>query len=138
MRYFVSGHRDLTKEEFEKHYIPKIKYVLREDYDPHFVVGDWEGCDSMFIDFIKGDIGSSCKLSIFHTENFPRVAPGNIKSEDKLYEIYSEDHINLIKCNTYDDCDFFMTMESDFDIAWIREGRKDSHTALNIKRRFKI
>ena len=29
-----------------------------------------------------------------------------------------------------------MTKDSDFDIAWIRPGREDSHTALNIKRRY--
>lgn len=137
MRYFISGHRNLTKEEFEKHYSSKIKYILRNDDNPHFIVGDWEGCDSMFIDFIKGDIGS-CILSIYHVESFPRVTPGNIDSEDRLYEIYGEDYINLVRCKTYDDCDAEMTLDSDFDIAWIRKGREDSHTALNIKRRFKI
>lgn len=137
MRYFVSGHRNLTKEEFEKHYSSKIKYILRSDPNPHFIVGDWEGCDSMFIDFIKGDIGS-CILSIYHVESFPRVTPSNIDSEDRLYKIYDRDCINLVRCKTYNDCDAEMTLDSDFDIAWIRKGREDSHTALNIKRRFGI
>ena len=38
--------------------------------------------------------------------------------------------------NTYDECDASMTRDSDFDIAWIRPGKEDSHTAMNIKRRY--
>jgi hypothetical protein len=29
-----------------------------------------------------------------------------------------------------------MTLASDFDIAWVRPGKEDSHTAKNIKRRY--
>ena len=53
MIYFVSGHRDLTKEEFEEHYVPLIQKVLKSDIFPEFIVGDWEGCDSMFLNFIN-------------------------------------------------------------------------------------
>ena len=49
MIYFVSGHRDLTNEEFEAHYVPLIQKVLKSDIFPEFIVGDWEGCDSMFL-----------------------------------------------------------------------------------------
>ena len=31
MIYFISGHRDLTIEEFKKHYIPKIDEVFAFD-----------------------------------------------------------------------------------------------------------
>jgi hypothetical protein len=46
---------------------------------------------------------------------------------DNLY-IYSKDN--------YDECDEAMTKISDFDIAWIRPGRENSHTANNIRRRY--
>ena len=52
---------------------------------------------------------------------------------------YSEKQYPYImpyKCETYDECDRTMTEYSDFDIAWIRPGREDSHTAMNIKRRY--
>ena len=29
MTYFVSGHRDLTQEEFNEHYVPLIDKVLK-------------------------------------------------------------------------------------------------------------
>lgn len=38
MIYFVSGHRDLTKEEFEEHYVPLIQKVMTEDQLAEFVV----------------------------------------------------------------------------------------------------
>lgn len=127
MRYFVSGHRDLTKEEFEEHYAPLIETVLKEDMWAEFIVGDWEGCDTMFIEYMISkrsypDIVVTC------VEN-PRIKPFG---EDLFH--YCRTYSKL--CNTYDECDAFMTQESDFDIAWIRPGREDSHTAKNIKRRY--
>ena len=41
MIYFISGHRDLTIEEFKKHYIPKIDEVCAFDKNAKFVVGDY-------------------------------------------------------------------------------------------------
>lgn len=38
MIYFVSGHRGLTKEEFEEHYVPLIQKVMTEDQLAEFVV----------------------------------------------------------------------------------------------------
>lgn len=127
MRYFVSGHRDLTIEEFEEHYAPLIETVLKEDIWAEFIVGDWEGCDTIFIEYMISkraypDIVVTC------VEN-PRIKPFG---EDLFH--YCRTYSKL--CNTYDECDAFMTQESDFDIAWIRPGREDSHTAKNIKRRY--
>ena len=45
MIYFVSGHRDITKEEFEKYYIMALRTAYYEDDKPEFVVGDYEGVD---------------------------------------------------------------------------------------------
>jgi siroheme synthase (precorrin-2 oxidase/ferrochelatase) len=125
----VSGHRDLTKEEFEEHYAPLIETVLKEDIWAEFIVGDWEGCDTMFIEYMISkrsypDIVVTC------VEN-PRIKPFG---EDLFH--YCKTYSKL--CNTYDECDAFMTQESDFDIAWIRPGREDSHTAKNIRRRYNL
>ena len=129
MRYFVSGHRDLTQEEFNEHYIPLIETVLKEDIWAEFIVGDWEGCDTMFIEYMISK-RSYPDIIVTCVEN-PRIKPFG---EDLFH--YCRTYSKL--CNTYDECDAFMTQESDFDIAWIRPGRGDSHTALNIKRRYNL
>lgn len=47
MTYFISGHRDITPEEFEKFYVPAIVDVIdtcNDNYDDcEFVVGDCRG-----------------------------------------------------------------------------------------------
>lgn len=124
MRYFVSGHRDLTMEEFDRHYVYLLDRVLAEDTFAEFVVGDWEGFDTMFVKYME-DYYSDVIIHIFYVYE-PRVKEGNY-NEYRFHE-----------CNSYDDCDEAMTRHSNFDIAWIRPGREDSHTAKNIKRRFNL
>ena len=126
MKYFVSGHRDLTREEFDKHYIPQIIKVITHDITASFVVGDWEGCDSMFLRYMIdnryiNDIHLYC------------VRESKLCNNLELGEDYA---IRLVSKRNYDECDISMTRDSDFDIAWIRPGREDSHTAKNIKRRY--
>ena len=123
MIYFVSGHRDLTKEEFEEHYVPLIQKVLKSDIFPEFIVGDWEGCDSMFLSFIKD---YEVHVIITYVEEVPRIKEG----EFNRYIFH--------KCTNYDECDATMTACSHFDVTWVRPGREDSHTAKNIKRRYNL
>lgn len=120
MIYFVSGHRDLTKEEFEEHYVPLIQKVMTEDQLAEFVVGNWEGCDEMFLTYMR-KINPEAWITIYCCSD------SRIKTYNNVY-IY-----NIF--NNYDECDASMTENSDFDIAWIRQGKEDSHTANNIKRR---
>lgn len=126
MRYFVSGHRDLTKKEFEDHYVPQILNVLRNDPYAKFVVGDWPGCDAMFLDFM-----------VDYPDNFVLVY---CVDEPRIYidgdPVYMYGNMHCKRRKDYDECDASMTRDSDFDIAWIRKGRGDSHTAQNIKRRY--
>lgn len=60
MTYFISGHRDITPEEFEKFYVPAIVDVIdtcNNNYDDcEFVVGDCRGCDEMAANFIANYI----------------------------------------------------------------------------------
>ena len=130
MIYFISGHRDLTKEEFSRHYVPIIDKIIHNDVLAEFVVGDWEGCDSMFIDFLLSQPDYP-PITVYHVEQTPRIT------------YYGEplcnfENISSIQCTTYDECDECMTRDSTFDVAWIRPGRGDSHTAKNIKRRYNI
>ena len=130
MKYFVSGHRDLTKEEFEKYYIPLIQKVMLYDEDAEFIVGDWEGCDTMFIEYML-----EYKFDVFinvYCVNSPQMIP----LKDFVSTEFPNIFINLR--NTHDKCDASMTKDSDFDIAWIRPGKENSHTAKNIKRRYNL
>lgn len=124
MRYFVSGHRDLTKEEFEEHYVPLIQKVIEEDIYTDFVVGDWEGCDTIFVKYME-EYYTDIVIHIFY------VSSSRIKEGEFNEYCFRE-------CDSYDECDSVMTLVSDFDIAWVRPGREDSHTAKNIKRRYNL
>lgn len=123
MRYFISGHRDLTYTEFREHYVPLIQKIIRYDLLCEFIVGYCEGCDRMFLEWMQKHFPSHSIL-IFHC--IP-IHDEDLKQYHNLY---------FYKCDTYEDCDVTMTLNSDFDIAWIREGRENSHTAKNIKRRY--
>lgn len=124
MKYFVSGHRDLTEQEFIEHYQSIIDDIIEQDNYAEFVVGDWEGCDSLFINYLNEELCGQ-KIHIYYVDN-PRVC---VDKENKQV---------LHKRDNYDECDASMTKNSDFDIAWVRPGREDSHTAKNIKRRYNL
>ena len=65
MIYFISGHRDITEEEFKKYYVPAIYSAYYNDSDfENFVVGDYEGVDKMAMDFITENL--PCGLSLIH------------------------------------------------------------------------
>jgi hypothetical protein len=127
MIYFISGHRDLTQEEFNLHYLPIINSVLEDDDTPEFVIGDWEGCDTFALEYLV-TLHNIPWITIYCVGE-PRVKPhGSIATD--FEEVYTK------VLNSYDECDAAMTKDSIFDIAWIRPGREDSHTAKNIKRRY--
>jgi 8-oxo-dGTP pyrophosphatase MutT (NUDIX family) len=113
---FVSGHLDLTREEFDAHYFPRI-------FEAHasgmtFVVGDANGVDLMAQDAIKHFGG---KAVVYHmlgrARNNPHGFPtrGGFKSDSQR--------------------DAAMTKASAEDIAWVRPGREGGGTARNIARR---
>lgn len=124
MVYFVSGHRDLTKEEFEEHYVPRINDVINRDNCVNFVVGDWEGCDFLFMNYIQK----------FEDYEYGYITIYCV--QESRIGCFDHKTVGIRYCDTYDECDAAMTEDSDFDIAWIRPGKEDSHTAMNIKRRY--
>lgn len=126
MIYFISGHRDITEEEFKKYYVPAIYSAYYNDSDfENFVVGDYEGVDKMAMDFITENL--PCKIIIFHMFDNPRNTP---KDESRV------SYMGHYK--TDEERDAAMTRVSDVDIAYVREGRWNSGTAQNIKRRHTI
>jgi hypothetical protein len=127
MTYFISGHRDLTQEEFDKHYIPTLENILKQDPMADFVVGDWEGCDTLALEWLISNLNYP-DVYIYYVDNVRVTYCG-----EQLNNFYN---VILRPCASYDECDSRMTQDSDFDIAWIRPDKEDSHTAMNIKRRY--
>lgn len=123
--YFISGHLDLTQQEFEEHYAPKIRAAI--EHGASFVVGDARGADKIAQEFIaKQYIAKPCCISwqrhvtCYHMRKRPRncagfPTSGGFKSDDER--------------------DAAMTAASDVDIAWVRPGGETSGTAKNLARR---
>jgi len=118
MTAFISGHLDLTQEEFRVHYSGKILDAIDQGHD--FCVGDAHGTDALAQIFIEHHRKDN-KLYVAHMFDSPRnTVPSAI-----LMDGYTSDEQR----------DTSMTMYSDYDIAWVRQGREKSGTMKNILRR---
>lgn len=104
MIYFISGHRNITEENFKKHYIDKINRVLEQDQNASFVIGDYWGVDIMAQEYLVS-IGAGDKVTVYHMLEKPRnIANGITKT------------IGGFTSNEARDGE--MTRVSDFDILW--------------------
>lgn len=131
MKYFVSGHRNLSYDDFVKYYIPIINKVIDSDPSAKFVVGDCDGVDKFAMDYVWDECDRP--LTIFHMFNAPRNVPEGMETIPDAEEVY------FVGGFTSDEeRDSAMTEVSDFDIAFIKDCRWDSGTAQNIKRRHGI
>lgn len=145
MVYFISGHRDLSYEDFVRVYIPAIEQIVDADSYPEFVLGDYEGVDKFAMDYIYNN--TPCDLTIYHMFNSPRNLPKGYDKkrptimEDYLFEEGEEIGYGLKFEGGFksdEEKDSAMTEASDFDIAFVKDNRQDSDTAQNIKRRYCI
>jgi ADP-ribose pyrophosphatase YjhB (NUDIX family) len=118
-KVFISGHGDLTEEEFQLHYKPEIDSHLAKGAG--FVVGDFRGTDTMAQDYL---LKYTNLVTVCHMFDSPRYNAG-FKTQDKKFYYFEND----------EDRDAYMTLSSQSDVAWVRPGREKSGTALNIKRR---
>lgn len=130
--YFISGHRDLSQEDFDKYYVPAIEEVLHGDLGWDFIVGDCEGADLMAQEYLlrRGEC-----FTVYHTGDKPR----NFVLPDSTEEELDRRGISL-RGGFNDDIekDEAMTKDSEVDIAFIGKGRWTSGTAQNILRRYEI
>jgi len=116
--FFISGHRDITEEEFIKYYEPLLWEVINNDDNSSFVVGDCRGVDYLSQKFLKS-IGVK-NVKVYHMFESPRHNVG--------FDLVGGFNSDVER-------DFAMTKDSDVDIAWIRTGKERSGTAQNIRRR---
>jgi hypothetical protein len=112
---FVSGHLDLTLEEFDEYYKYRIDEAIANKHS--FVVGDARGADLLAQSYL---FTRTDRVTVFHMYGAPRHNVG-FETEGG----YISDQAR----------DMAMTSRSTYDIAWVRPGRETSGTAKNIKRR---
>jgi hypothetical protein len=124
--YFISGHRRLTKEEFNESYAPMIDFVLENSTDCKFVIGDYWGCDEMAQNYLVDTLGiDPSRITVYHMMEAPRYHNKKIE--------------NLVGgFQTDEERDAAMTDASDEDIAYVRDHTVLSGTAQNILRRYRL
>lgn len=123
MTYFISGHRDLTWEEFAKWYAPAINEVINNDEFARFVVGDCKGADRMAQEYLIACGFNPANIVMYHISNSPRY---QVDDSIRTFGGFMSD----------EERDATMTEDSDQDIAFIRKGKESSGTAQNILRRW--
>lgn len=121
--YFISGHRNITEEQFEK-YKNVIHSVFVNDPEARFVVGDYHGVDIMAQDFLMDVLEVDTeRVTVYHMFDTPRNINPKITKTKGGFQTDSER-------------DEAMTNASYQDIAFVADNKKMSGTAENILRRF--
>ena len=123
MVYFISGHRNIDQEFFDRYYKPLLEAVLQNDPFPKFVVGDCEGVDTMAQDWLEKNVNKDI-VTVYHMYDSPRHNAGPFKTVGGFKSDVERDEA--------------MTRNSDIDIAYIMKGRWTSGTAQNILRRYEV
>lgn len=136
MKYFISGHRDLSYEDFEKYCIPKIIKVLEEDPYAEFVIGDCNGVDKYAMDYIYNR--TNRRFTIYHMFKSPRNIPEGYEPPTIIEDMLDCQVSVISGFKSDEERDAAMTRDSDFDIAFVKDNRWNSGTAQNIKRRHSI
>lgn len=121
--YFISGHGNITFEEWLEHYKPLIDQALQEE--ACFIIGDFRGVDTLSMEYLKDKTTSVTITHCFSSARY-KVDIADLLSNGWQYVGGFANDIER---------DAYMTENSDIDIAWIRVGREKSGTAKNIKRR---
>jgi hypothetical protein len=122
--FFVSGHLDLTPEEFQTHYIPKFHPAITTPGFAGFIVGDAPGCDTMFQQWIdEAYCFGGAPVVVYHMLEKPRNCLEHFRTVGGFKSDRERDEA--------------MTAASHYDIAWVRPGREKSGTAKNLARRGK-
>ena len=122
---FISGHIDLTQEQFETHYVHHIDKAIENGCA--FVVGNALGCDALALRYLSKRINKDL-VTVYHRESpYDKIH----KEHLTLSEIKALGYRNIISgWPTFDARDAAMTSVSDFDIAWVRP---DSETKTLIE-----
>lgn len=104
MRYFISGHIDITYEEFLLRYSDQIDEALK-DTNCSFLIGDSDGTDKFAQSYLYNKIDNS-KITIYHIGKYCKNNLHNYQTSGNYKNHTQKDEA--------------MTLNSDIDILWIR------------------
>lgn len=123
--YFISGHRNITQEEFNENYGTELKKLLNIPCTRgiRFIVGDYYGVDIMAQHYLIDELNFPPEgICVYHMFDKPRNIHPLI--ENRVGGFSSDE-----------ERDAAMTRDSDFDIAFVRDHNNWSGTGANILRR---
>lgn len=121
--YFISGHGNITFEEWTENYKSLIDKALGEN--AHFILGDFKGTDVLSMEYLKD---KTQNVTIVHCFSKPRYKPDTFDLPSSCWKFEGG-------FKSDEERDMYMTQHSNEDIAWVRKGKENSGTAKNIKRR---
>lgn len=139
-KIFISGHRDLSKDEFNSIYVCLInQYIDWLNLDQSnlftskkltFYVGDCDGCDSMAIEYIVNNVLPN------NPDTYLTICTCDFDFEGKQSYNFDNANINIINgFKSHEERDTYMTRETQVDLLYIRPGKWDSGTAQNFVKR---
>src|SRR5579862_8027414 len=112
MKAFVSGHVNITPEEFALHYVPKLSIALAKGDD--FVVGCANGADRMALEWLhKAGIFGERVTVYGYEKSLTTMA-------ERMDYFSSLGFKTVVGFSSYTSRDAQMTADSDYDIAWVR------------------
>jgi hypothetical protein len=112
---FISGHVNLSQEEFETHYVPALDVLI---HDQHKVVlGCAKGADTMCLDYLVMKGYPVSKITVYVYDRYKTPIP------DLMLHYTTKYGVEVLydnKWTSYEDRDADMTWASDCDLCWIR------------------
>lgn len=107
---FVSGHDDITGEEFSQHYVTQL-FELMRDPDVSFIVADAPGCDEIVQLTLAH--GAHDRVTVYHAFENPRKNHGAVDGGNPFPTV-----------GGFSDCDerdAAMIEASNEDLTWLRD-----------------
>lgn len=112
---FISGHIDLTREQFEREYVYQIKQAISEGCS--FVVGNAIGCDAFALEYLAKHVDRN-RVTVYHRESaYDKIHKEHLTMSSVKAMDYQKIHTGF---RSFEERDKHMTLASDFDIAWVR------------------
>ena len=117
--HFVSGHLNLTKDEFNTHYVDKLLGAVKNNYT--ILTSDSKGADAMTQQFLF-DLGYK-NVFIYHMFDKPRINIGDFPT--------------VGGAKSDEERDSNMTRDSNVDIAWVRSEEETKRLLLLEGKKYK-
>lgn len=122
--FFISGHRNITEDEFNMFYKSRIEDTVITNEGCKFVIGDCVGVDIMAQNFLIEALNvSPDRITVYHKGEKPEFV------NDKITNLVGGFADDIEK-------DRAMTLASIEDIAYVRNCMELTGTAQNILRRY--